>query len=370
MAATQYNIVSYGAKPDEKTDSSKAILAAWELACGSEKQSTIYVPNGKFYVSKVAFLGPCKNNAIKLRIDGTLVAPSDYKVLGSLGNWLIFEHVDGVTISGGILDGQGTGLWACKASGKSCPTGATSLEFTNSNNIVISNLASVNSQKFHIVINECNNVKIQGVKILAAGNSPNTDGIHVEGSSSVTILSSKIGTGDDCISIGPATSNMWVQNIACGPGHGISIGSLGKVLEEEGVQNLTVTTSTFTSTQNGVRIKTWGRQSNSFVKNILFQHVVMVNVENPLVIDQNYCPDNNNCPGQESGVKISNVKYQDIHGSSATEVAVKLDCSKKYPCSGINLEDIKLTYKNQPAEASCSYAAGTASGYLQPASCL
>ena len=37
----------------------------------------------------------------------------------------MFEHVDGVTISGGILDAQGTVLWACKASDNSCPAGAT-----------------------------------------------------------------------------------------------------------------------------------------------------------------------------------------------------------------------------------------------------
>ena len=66
-----------------------------------------------------------KNNAILIRIDGTLVAPSDYKVIGSAENWLIFEHVNGVTLSGGILDGQGAGLWSCKKSGKSCPRGAT-----------------------------------------------------------------------------------------------------------------------------------------------------------------------------------------------------------------------------------------------------
>lgn len=125
VAATQYSITTFGAKPDGKTDSSKAFTAAWAQACGSKKASNIYVPNGKYYVRKVAFLGPCNNNAIKLRIDGTLVAPSDYNVLGSDGNWLIFEHINGVTVSGGTLDGQGTGLWACKASGKSCPAGAT-----------------------------------------------------------------------------------------------------------------------------------------------------------------------------------------------------------------------------------------------------
>ena len=74
---------------------------------------------------------------------------------------------------------------------------------------------------FNIVVHGCQNVNIQGVKVSDAGNSPNTDGIHVEESSDVTILSSNIGTGDDCISIGPGTTNLWIENITCGPGHGI-----------------------------------------------------------------------------------------------------------------------------------------------------
>lgn len=190
-----------------------------------------------------------------------------------------------------------------------------------------------------------------------------------------------------------------------------SIGSLGKDSQEDGVQNVTVKTVTFTGTQNGVRIKSWGRPSTGFARNILFQHVVNVNVQNPIVIDQNYCPGNKGCPGQVirmhaaccmhlvlvgdlmhdlsklihdlnlccfaciknvqvSGVKISNVIYQDIHGTSATQVAVKFDCSSKYPCSGIKLEDVKLTYKDQAAEASCKYAGGTTAGTVEPISCL
>lgn len=77
-----------------------------------------------------------------------------------------------------------------------------------------------------------------------------------------------------------------------------SIGSLGKDLQEPGVENVTVKTVTITGTQNGLRIKTWGRPSSGFVRNVLFQHVIMNNVQNPIVIDQNYCPDNENCPGQ------------------------------------------------------------------------
>ncbi|PNS94588.1 hypothetical protein POPTR_017G003500v4 [Populus trichocarpa] len=371
VKAAQHSVLSYGAKPDGKTDSTKAFAAAWAQACASTQPATISIPKGSFSLGQVRFQGPCKNRAILVRIDGTLVAPSDYKVIGNAKNWLMFEHVNGVTVSGGTLDGQGAGLWSCKNSGKGCPRGATSLEFSNSNNIAITGLASLNSQLFHIVINGCQNVKVQGVRVSAAGNSPNTDGIHVQSSTGVTILNSRIGTGDDCVSIGPGTSSLWIENVACGPGHGISIGSLGKESQEAGVQNVTVKTSTtFTGTENGLRIKSWGRPSNGFARDILFQHAVMNNVQNPIVIDQNYCPGEKNCPGQVSGVKISDVTYQDIHGSSATEVAVKFDCSKKYPCTGIKLEDVKLTYKNQPAEASCSNAGGVASGLVQPTSCL
>lgn len=73
---------------------------------------------------------------------------------------------------------------------------------------------------------------------------------------------------------------------------------------------------------------------------------------------------------QNSGVKINDVTYQDIHGTSATKVAVKLSCSKKNPCSGIKLEDVNLSYGHLPAEASCVNAQGTTSGVIEPTSCL
>lgn len=80
---------------------------------------------------------------------------------------------------------------------------------------------SLNSQMFHIVINGCQDVLIQGVKVIAAGNSPNTDGIHVQFSKNVAIFDTSIKTGDDCVSIGPGTKDLWMERIFCGPGHGI-----------------------------------------------------------------------------------------------------------------------------------------------------
>lgn len=62
--------------------------------------------------------------------------------------------------------------------------------------------------------------------------------------------------------------------------------------------------------------------------------------------------------------------YEDIHGTSATEVGVKLDCSKAYPCDGIRLEDVKLTYKNKPVEAICTNVGGKLLASTDNNSCL
>ncbi|XP_047961381.1 polygalacturonase-like [Salvia hispanica] len=366
-----YNIVDLGANPNGEIESTNSMLKAWTLACASITPPTIYVPQGRFLLKDLHFKGPCNNNAVTFRINGTLVAPiSDYGSIGGAANWLLFEGAHGVSIQGGVLDGHGAALWACKMSGNKCPDGATTLGITNSKNVAVSGLTSLNSQMFHIVINGCENVMLQGVTILAPENSPNTDGIHVQLSTGVTILNSKIGTGDDCISIGPGTTDLWIESVGCGPGHGISIGSLGKDFEEEGVENVTVKSVIFTDTQNGVRIKAWGRPSKGFANDILFQHAIMSNVQNPIVIDQNYCPSNKNCPSQVSGVKISNVTYQDVEGTSATKVAVKFECSESSPCHAIKLENINLSYKNQAARATCSNAAGTVAGIVEPSSCL
>ncbi|XP_078168094.1 polygalacturonase-like [Carex rostrata] len=366
-----YNIVDFGAKSDYQTDAASALLSAWNAACHSNNPATIYVPNGKYLVGHVTFSGPCASSMINMQIHGTFVATSNYATLGRVGEWIVFDKVAGLSVYGGTFDGSGSGLWACKASGRNCPNGATSLTFRNSNDVSISGLSSMNSELYHIVIDNCDRVMVQGVKINAPGNSPNTDGIHVQGSTGVTITGASIRTGDDCVSIGPGTTNLWIEFVSCGPGHGISIGSLGKGYNERGVQNVTVKTTMFTGTQNGLRIKTWGRPTDAFVRGVIFEHSVMENVQNPIIIDQNYCPDNKGCPAQNSGVTISQVTYTDIHGSSASKVAVKFDCSPTNPCSGIKLQDIKLTYSGaQPAEASCTHVVGSASGFVIPHSCL
>ncbi|KAK9288383.1 hypothetical protein L1049_016838 [Liquidambar formosana] len=353
-----YNVVSYGARPDGQTDSTQAFQRAWTATCSSRLPATFYVPAGRFLIRSVVFGGPCMNRIV-VQIDGTLVAPSNYWNLGNSGFWILFIQVTRLTVYGGSIDARGAAFWACKNAGSNCPTAARSISFVASDNILISGLTSIDSQTIHVALDGCKNVRIKDMKIIASGQSPNTDGIHLQSSTGVTITNCIIKTGDDCISIGPGIKNLWIDRIACGPGHGISIGSLGNGLIEDGVNNVTVRNSIFTGTQNGVRIKTWGRPSNGFATNIAFRNIIMRQVGNPIVIDQKYCP-YNQCPTQQSsGVKISQVRYKNIKGTSATPVAMTFNCSASNPCTGIRLQDIRLTYMNSPATSFCSSAHGT-----------
>ncbi|XP_022933310.1 polygalacturonase-like, partial [Cucurbita moschata] len=183
-AELTFNIITLVAKPDEKTDASPVLQTAWAKACDSTEPATIYVPEGIFFVRSVRFNGPCKNNAITVLIDGTLVASSDIQVLANSSSWISFNHISGLSITGGIINGQGTPF------------------------------------------------------------------------------------------------------------------------------------------------------------------------------------------GNDSGVKVSEVTYEDIKGTSATEIAIKFDCSPTNHCTGLNLIDINLTYENHIAKASCKNAEGTTSGVVEPSSCL
>lgn len=121
-----YNIATFGAKSGERTDSTRPLLKAWAAACGSAGAATIIVPEGRFLVGRADFTGPCKSKSINIQVNGVLSAPSDYTRLAKNGDWLSFEEVDGVTIHGGVIDGRGSNLWACKIKGRrNCPQGAT-----------------------------------------------------------------------------------------------------------------------------------------------------------------------------------------------------------------------------------------------------
>nr|VDD53773.1 unnamed protein product [Brassica oleracea] len=265
-ASNVFNVVSFGANPDGVTDSTAAFLKAWQAACGSASSATMMAPTGTFVVKAITFGGPCKSE-LKFQVAGTVVAPADYREFRNSGYWILFKKVSKFSLVGGTFDARANGFWACRKSGQNCPPG--SISFSSANDVIISGVKSMNSQITHMTLNGCSNVAVRNVKLVAPKNSPNTDGLDVQLSTGVTFTGSTVQTGDDCVAIGPGTRNFLISKLACGPGHGVSIGSLAKELNEDGVENVTLSSSVFTGTQNGVRIKSWARPSTGFVKNVL-----------------------------------------------------------------------------------------------------
>lgn len=96
-----------------------------------------------------------------------------------------------------------------------------SLTISRSKNVLISGLTSLNSKLVHISIQSSIGVTVRNAKIIAPENSPNTDGVHILMSTGVTVTGSIIKTGDDCIAMKAGVSNVWIDHINCGPGHGI-----------------------------------------------------------------------------------------------------------------------------------------------------
>lgn len=118
-----YNVVSFGAKGDGKTDSTAPFLRAWMSACSSASPTNVYVPKGTYVIRPVTFTGPCRSR-IEFRIDGTIVAPVDYNVIGGSNFWILFYKVSRLSVYGGTIDAKGHSFWSCRRSGHSCPPGA------------------------------------------------------------------------------------------------------------------------------------------------------------------------------------------------------------------------------------------------------
>ncbi|XP_071690990.1 probable polygalacturonase At1g80170 [Rutidosis leptorrhynchoides] len=370
------NVDSFGAAGDGVSDDTKAFENAWTQACSAAK-SVLLVPPGRTYlVNATRFRGPCVGKLI-IQIDGTIIAPAEPKEWDPKNprNWLYFSNLTGATFQGrGTIDGSGKNWWAasCKKNKANPCVGAPSaFTIDQSSSIKVNGLTFQNSQQMNFVISRCESVRIFSVVVSSPEDSPNTDGIHLTGSTNVVIQNSKIGTGDDCVSIVNASSNIKMKNIYCGPGHGISIGSLGKDNSTGIVSKVVLDTAFLKGTTNGLRIKTW-QGGSGYVNAVRYQNVKMENVANPIIIDQFYCDSPKSCQNQTSAVEISQIMYQNVSGSSKSAEAMKFACSDTVPCNNIILNNINLQrFDGKTAQTYCHSVTGINYGLVQPsADCL
>lgn len=343
-------------------------IRAWNAACQSGGEAKLLIPAGNFAAGEIIFQGPCTGH-ITLEIQGTLLAREDLSLYSS-NAWITINSVDGILVTGGgIINGQGQSAWqfhsSAEGSGDLLPV---SLIFQKVKNAVVDGLKFVDSKGVHLKITDSSDVKLTNLKINAPGDSPNTDGIHISDSQTLNITDSVIGTGDDCVSVGDGITGATIANIFCGPGHGISIGSLGKRPNEADVMGVTVRNCTFKGTSYGARIKTYSSSLQLRASGIIYENITVDSVANPIIIDQHY---NSKKSSSQSKVKISDVHFRNIKGTTSSPTAVTLDCSSAVPCEDIKLTDINLTPVGGVSSLSskCSNVQPTITGTMNPRGC-
>ncbi|KAL3655344.1 hypothetical protein CASFOL_001130 [Castilleja foliolosa] len=370
-----FDVVNYGAAADGKTDNTKAFLMAWNDACEYGGRSKVWVPVGTFLLGPVIFGGPCKG-PVAFIIKGTLKAPTSQNFFTD--TWIGFRYLNHLTVAGGgVLDGQGHVAWRyndCRTNPHCKPLPVT-MRFDFITNSKIYKIQSINSKSTHFSIYACLNLNISKIRINAPGDSPNTDGIRIGFSSNINISHSPISTGDDCISMLFGSQNIDINDVACGPGHGISIGSLGRGHEDEYVTGISVRNCSFIGTDNGARIKTYASSKYSEASNILFQDIYMENTRNPIIIDQHYgstLTDFYSPVGYGSAVQIKDVTFKNIWGSSSSKAAVNIQCSGALPCRNVKLINIDLADSGPEGQAVslCSNVFGSSYGKVVPDGCL
>ncbi|XP_064949761.1 polygalacturonase At1g48100-like isoform X1 [Musa acuminata AAA Group] len=351
MKTAMFNVLDFGAKGDGIADDTEAFQAAWAAACKVEGSTVVVPAEFEFLVGPISFSGPYCQPNIALQLDGMIIAPTDAKRWGSgLLWWIEFSKLQGISIQGsGTIEGQGSVWWTtmesdvdpinAELSMKLPQIKPTALRFYGSYNVTVTGITIQNSPQCHLKFDNCEAVQVFNMTINSPGSSLNTDGIHLQNSRDVMIHHTNMSCGDDCISIQTGCSNINIHSVECGPGHGISIGGLGRDNTKACVSNITIRDVNMHNTMTGVRIKTWQGGSGS-VQSIKFSNIRVSEVQTPVVIDQFYC-DRSSCKNQTSAVALSSIAYENIKGTYTVK-PVHFACSDSSPCSDISLTEVEL----------------------------
>ncbi|XP_039008718.1 polygalacturonase-like [Hibiscus syriacus] len=97
--------------------------------------------------------------------------------------WLYFDNGQNLRVEGGcVINGNGRTRWlnSCKINtALPCSEASTAVTFSQCSNLRVARLRIENSQQMHLSFSKCVDVKVSNLYVIAPGNSPNTDGIHV-----------------------------------------------------------------------------------------------------------------------------------------------------------------------------------------------
>ncbi len=213
IAQQKFNIKSYGAIGDGKTNDAKAIQKAID-ACSAAGGGQVLVPSGHVFLA-----GPFDlKSFVDLKIEGgaKILASPDEKLYtksafrenkGEGTIWIGGEKLEQVSITGtGVLDGNGISFmgeeledsYVLKPFNIIDPRPHL-LTLIGCKKLNIDGVTFQNSAYWTVHLIGCNDVSISNITLLNSIKIRNSDGIDLDHSKNVRITNCYIESGDDCI---------------------------------------------------------------------------------------------------------------------------------------------------------------------------
>lgn len=364
-AETVLNVREMGARGDGATLDTAAIQKTFDAV--RKTGGTIVFPAGNYVSGPLTLRGD--NVTVRLEKGATLFATtnqaaflksggSDWRAARSGGDFVPFltiQNSENLTLTGeGTIDGNGSVWWEAaeearrKVSGYTLPR-PNLIVPKRINHLRITGITIQNSMKFHLVPTECEDVWIEGIKILAPERAANTDAIDPSLCRNVTITNCLIDVGDDNVAIKSgkkvagrefACENITVTDCTFKHGHGMSIGSetVG------GVKNVFVRNVSFEDTDNGIRIKS-DRKRGGTVENLVCENITMKNVRGAITITSYYprIPATDDAqPVTATTPKYRNITLRNVTGSSSKAIGVIVGLPESN-IENVLLENVTLT---------------------------
>lgn len=304
-----FNIKDFGAVPDGKTLNTVAIQKAIDH-CYDNGGGKVLVEGGVYMFGTIVLRS---NVELHIAAGATLLGSprcEDYPertnvehvessllARGRNACYIYAEKSENISLTGlGTIDCNGTFFVVAKEPATywsyqriDAPTPPRVVFFAGCKNVKIEDITMVNQPAgWSYWINDCDYVKIDGLKIVAEVEYPNNDGIHINSSRNVTVSNCDITCGDDCIIV-RANNTPLAENKVC--------------------EKVTITNCNLTSYSGGIRI---GWKNDGVIRNCVFSNIVMtdtttgIDILLPSVVAE-YAKD----VGREASV-IENLSFNNI----------------------------------------------------------
>ncbi len=282
IPAGSFDITTFGAKGDGKTDNTSSIQMALNAA-QTAGGGTVTIPSGTFLSGPIIIhsstrLDFASGSVLMMLPFGTYPSPPPAFITTD-------SSAHDIVLGGsGTIDGQGQAWWDAFAA-DSTTVRPQEVNLGHVTRIQITGIRLQNPPEEHIWVKSDTNVTITGITINTPGvsgkNPPkNTDGVDVT-ATGMFFCNNNIVAGDDNIAM--SGTNLYIGFSTFGVGHGCSIGSI----TQNGVSNVTVDHLTMNGTTSGIRMKS-ARDRGGLVQNLTYSNITMTNVQNPVFITSYY----------------------------------------------------------------------------------